>query len=77
MLQVTIKMSRHARNRIRLYGIPEGVIQEMLAGKKFAKGNHEVVGHVEGFKYPIKIVVSVGDVIMVITAYPLKKRKKQ
>jgi hypothetical protein len=35
------------------------------------------VENIAGFKYPLKIVVSVeGDIITVITNYPLKKGRK-
>ena len=45
---------------------------------KLVEGEHEVVEDIEGFKYPIKIVVSVkGNRITVITNYPLKKRRKK
>jgi len=37
-------------------------------------GNHELIKEVAGFKYPIKIVVSVEeDKMNVITNYPLKR----
>jgi len=37
-------------------------------------GQHEFVENIEGFKFPLKVVVSVrNDIITVITNYPLKK----
>jgi len=34
--------------------------------------------NVEGFKYPLKIVVSTeGDILTVVTNYPLKKGRKR
>ncbi len=71
---VKIKFSRHARRRGNLYNIPRETVTEILEGKELSEGNHEIVEEVVGFKYPLKIVVSVeGDVITVITNYPLKK----
>jgi hypothetical protein len=37
-------------------------------------GTHELIRNIEGFKYPLKIVVAVeDDEIKVITSYPLKR----
>ncbi len=73
-----IKFSRHAKRRRRLYNIPEEVIIEILERQELVEGEHEIVEDIEGFKYPIKIVVSVkGNRITVITNYPLKKRRKK
>lgn len=49
-----------------------------MEGKEFAPGEQEVIENVEGFKYPVKVVVSVeNDIITVITNYPLKKGRKR
>ncbi|MBF0506105.1 MAG: hypothetical protein HQL09_04655 [Nitrospirae bacterium] len=73
-----IKFSRHAKRRAKLYGIPESVVTGILAGVKMRQGEHEIIKNVAGFKYPLKIVVTVEkDVILVITTYPLKKGKKK
>ena len=46
----------------------------MLEGKELNHGNQEIIAVVEGFTYPLKVVVNVGsDIITVITNYPLKK----
>ena len=72
-----IKISRHAKRRAKLYSIPESVIIEILKGKELSQGVHEIIETVEGFKYPLKIVVTVeDDTITVITNYPLKKGRK-
>lgn len=69
-----IEFSRHAKRRGRLYKIPEETVRRILAGKTLIQGNQEIMEKVEGFKYPLKIVVSVeDDIITVITNYPLKK----
>jgi hypothetical protein len=71
-----IEFSRHARRRASLYNIHEAVVLKILEGKTFHQGNHEVIEHVEGFKHPLKIVVAVGgDIITVLTNYPLRKGK--
>lgn len=69
-----IKYSRHAKRRAKLYRIPEATIVKALAGMNLHQGEHEVIRNVPGFRYPLKIVVSVeGNTITVITNYPLKK----
>jgi hypothetical protein len=74
---VEIKFSRHAKRRAKLYKIPESTILSILEGKDFGQGNQEVIGNVEGFKYPLKIVIAVeNDIITVQTNYPLKKGRK-
>jgi hypothetical protein len=73
-----IKFSRHAKRRAKLYRIPEAMIETILAGLHFNDGEHEIIKDISGFKYPIKIVVTVeSDVVTVITNYPLKKGRKQ
>lgn len=69
-----VKFSRHAKRRAKLYEIPESTIEEILADSKLNDGEHELIRNIAGFKYPIKIVVSVENhIITVITNYPLKK----
>ena len=72
-----IKFSRHAKRRAKLYKIPEATILKILERKELTQGTHEIIENVEGFKYPLKIVVAVKDDIMtIITDYPLKKGRK-
>ncbi len=73
-----IKFSRHAKRRAKLYNISESVILEVLENKDLShQGIHEIVEDVEGFKYPLKVVVAVeNDIITVITSYSLKKGRK-
>jgi hypothetical protein len=74
---VEIIFSRHAKRRAKLYEIPESKIIEILEGKELSQGTCEVIESVEGFKYPLKIVVTVAyDIITVKTNYPLKKGRK-
>ncbi|HHT9105351.1 MAG TPA: hypothetical protein ACFYD7_05690 [Candidatus Wujingus californicus] len=72
-----IKLSRHAKRRAKLYKIPESVIIKILEGKELSKGTHEIIENAVGFKYPLKIVITLeDDIIIVITNYPLKKGRK-
>jgi hypothetical protein len=75
---VTVKFSRHAKRRSKLYEIPESTIEKILADSDLSDGEHELIRAIVGFKYPIKIVVSVENNIMtVIINYPLKKGRSQ
>jgi len=72
-----IKFSRHAKRRASLYKIPESMITTILNSINLKQGENEIVRNVIGFRYPLKIVVSVtGDAATVITSYPLKKGRK-
>ena len=73
-----IRFSRHAKRRRKLYKIPEETIIKILEKMELTEGEYEIIEEVEGFKYPLKVVVSVkGDIITVITNYPLKRRRKK
>ena len=49
-----------------------------MEGKELSQGTHEITENTEGFKYPLKIVIKLeGDIITVITNYPLKKGRKK
>jgi len=73
-----IKFSRHAKRRAKLYEISESTVIDILRNMNLHQGEHEIIKHVSGFKYPLKIVVSVAeDLITVITNYPLKKGRKK
>ena len=73
-----IRFSRHANRRARLYKITESIIEGILADIELSQGKHEITKEIKGFKYPLKIVVSVeNDIITVITIYPLKKRREK
>ena len=73
-----IKFSRHARRRAKLYKISEEMLKNILEGKNLSQGNQEIIEDVEGFKYPLKIVIPVeNDIITVITNYPLKKGRNE
>ncbi len=73
-----IKFSRHAKRRTKLYGISEATITDILTNMNLHQGEHEIIKHVHGFQYRVKMAVSVeGDLITVITNYPLKKGRKK
>jgi len=75
---MTVRFSRHAKRRAKLYKIPESMVIEMLADLHLKDGEYEIIKNVSDFKYPIKIVVAVeGDVVTVITNYLLKKGRKE
>lgn len=70
-----IEISRHAKRRIKLYGLDENEITEILKSnieKAEIKGEKQVI-----IKDRLKIVfIKEADIITIITAYPLKKEKK-
>jgi hypothetical protein len=72
----TVKFSRHAKRRIRLYNLREEVIVELLSDVK-KQGQQEIVKKVSGFDKPIKVVFDVQEeYIVVVSAYPLKRGLK-
>ena len=72
-----IKFSRHAKRRAKLYKISESTIRKIVEAADLADGEHELVEDISGFKFPIKIVIVVeGEVVTVVTNYPLKKERK-
>lgn len=73
-----IKLSRHAKRRAKLYKISESVIFNILENMELSQGKHEIIKKVEGFKFPLIIVVDIkNDIITVITNYPLRKGRKR
>jgi len=73
-----IKFSRHAKRRAKLYEISEKTVTDILTNMNLHPGEHEIIKNISGFKYPLKIVVSVEeDLMTVITNYPLKKGRKK
>jgi len=74
---VVIKFSHHAKRRGKLYNISEEIVRKILEGKDLIQGKKEIIEEIKGFRYPLKIVISVEeDMITVITNYPLKKGLK-
>jgi hypothetical protein len=73
-----VKLSRHARNNMRLYGIKETEIQETInspdredtqEGRKVAYKTFP--NRFSGL--PLKVIFVIGKETVIITAYPLKK----
>jgi len=76
--QVKVEFSRHAKRRAKLYKIPESTVIKILEGIELSQGEHEIIEDVIGFEVPLKIAVAVeGEIVTVITNYPLKKGRKQ
>ena len=72
-----LKFSRYAKRIAKLYKILESTILKILEGKELTPGIHEIIENVEGFKFPLKRVITVkDDIITVITNYLLKKGRK-
>ena len=71
---MNVKFSRHAKRRAKLYEIPKIIIEEILATCELVDGKHVLIKDVAGFKFPIKIIVSIeSSNVTVVTIYPLKK----
>ena len=71
---LTVRFSRHAKRRAKLYNIQESIVERVIVEANLAAGEHEIVRDLPGFKYPLKIVASVeGEAVTVITNYPLRK----
>lgn len=69
-----VKFSRHVKRRAKLYNIQESSIKKIVSDSKLVHGTHEIVEHINGIGYPVKIIVALeGDVATVISSYPLKK----
>ena len=71
-----IKFSRHAKRRAKLYHIPETTILKVLEGKELTHGDPEIIEYVEGFKYPLKLVVTVAYDIICENKLSFEERKK-
>ena len=70
-----IRFSRHAKRRAKLYSIQESIVEQVITEANLTDGENEIIRFLPGFKYPLKIIASLeGEVVTVITNYPLKKR---
>ena len=71
-----------AKRRMKLYGISEeDVLNVLRNGRKETSGDgkifflHDIN---ENFKYPVKVITVQGDkALVIVSAYPLKKRRKK
>jgi len=80
--QKDIKFSRHAKRRMKLYGISEEDVLNVLRNgrKEPSEDERKVFLHDinEKFKYPVKIITTQSDkALVIVSAYPLKKRRKK
>jgi hypothetical protein len=76
-----IEFSRHAKRRMQLYGISEEDVFEVLSqGQRETLANGKIVfvyDFERKFSYPIKVVgFQTGGETLIITTYPVKKRKR-
>lgn len=75
-----MKLSRHLRNNLRLYGITEKDIIETIGTPDYKDKEGDRLVALKKFArrfsgYPLKVVYKRdGSKIMVITAYPLKRK---
>ena len=68
-----IRFSRHAKRRAKLYSIKESIVEQVITEENLTEGENQIVRDLPGFKYPLKIVAFLdGEVVTVITNYPLK-----
>lgn len=81
---MTIKFSRYAKRRMKLYGIDEQDVVDSVRNHLNRVGTestkYEVVddGRTKKYKFPLKSVFTLeSDVVTIITTYPLKGKRKQ
>lgn len=78
-----LRITRHARNNIRLYGIQEADLEVVLEGPDSLTNERDrwiavktIPGRFYGF--PLKVVYTVeNDDVVVITTYPVKRRYRR
>ena len=72
---MNIVFSRHARRLMKLYKIPKHIVVGIVEETgDIPTGKNEFVKAVDGFKYPVKVVVRKEQTtVLVITAYLLKR----
>jgi hypothetical protein len=77
---IDVKFSRHAKGRMKLYDISEAQVVEVLRHGERAvdsAGRVTYLHKVQGFRYPIKVVMlGKPDSVLVLTAYPLKRGRR-
>jgi hypothetical protein len=75
-----IRISRHARGRMKLYGITVADVTATLEYPDTTENQGDATALIKAFPgkysgYPLKVVYErQGDALVVITAYPLKKK---
>ncbi|MBW2635848.1 MAG: DUF4258 domain-containing protein [Deltaproteobacteria bacterium] len=81
MGNIKVKISRHAKRRMKLYDISENDVYRVIdQGKRGSTEDGKTIflgDFSNKFKYPLKVVaVWQDDLLLVVTAYPLKKGGK-
>ena len=76
-----IRFSRHAKRRMKLYGISEeDVLNVLRSGKRELSEDGKILFRepVNGkFKYPLKVIAAHSDKgLVIVSAYPFKKRRR-
>ncbi len=75
--RLVVRFSRHAKRRAKLYDISEATVQDVVKDLDPDDGEHHIVKEFSGFKFPIKMVVTVEhNIAKVLTVYPLKKGRR-
>ena len=77
-----IKFSRHTKRRMKLYGISEeDVLNVLRNGRRETSEDGKQIflhGINEKFKFPVKVIAAHGDKgFVIISTYPFIKRKKK
>ena len=78
MNDLKIRLSRHAKRRMKLYGILKSdVVRVIQQGEKVDTDDNKTAFLLSmpfKYKYPLKVVtIRQEDRILIVTAYPLKK----
>lgn len=77
-MSMKILVSRHAKRRMKLYGLSEDTVLPYIQKTILAEGANELLFELPGTKYPVKVVVAVeGGIATIITSYPLKRGREK
>jgi len=73
-----MRLSRHARNNLRLYGIEKREIEEVIQMPEHTEqeGRQHIAYKTFPERFgdkPLKVIYVIEDEVIVITAYPLRK----
>ena len=82
MIDIKVRLSRHAKRRMRLYDILESdVVRAIKQGEKVDTDDNKTAFLLSmplKYKYPLKVVtIHQDDRILVVTAYPLKNGRME
>ena len=77
---MTIRFSRHAKSRMRLYGVEKGDVELAIDRPDAAEKEGARTSVLKAFpgrfsEYPLKVVYEIRpEELLIVTVYPLKKR---